>query len=291
MFDVTSAHKGRRQRPPRILVYGVEGIGKSTFADGFPNAIFISTEDGLDDVDCVSFPLCKSYDDVIGWLDALVYQKHSYQTVVIDTLDWLERLIWEKLKSDAKVDTIEKVDGGYGKGYVKALTLFGEVIGKLRRLRDDKNMIVVLTAHAKIENVNSLETDKFRRLAPKLHPSAQALVNEWVDLILLATRESGAAKGEKGGARIIRSEHTGISVGKSRPDIPATLPMDAKVLLAAIKKAQTTKTQRKTNNGENQEIADPDEGRTGSGEGASENGTGNGESENEGGDGTSESDD
>jgi hypothetical protein len=82
---------GRTSAPPRLLVYGTEGIGKSTLASHAPRPIFIQTEDGLGEIDCHKFPLANSFDDVVGSLEALRTEKHDYQSVVVDSLDWLER--------------------------------------------------------------------------------------------------------------------------------------------------------------------------------------------------------
>ena len=114
---------GRQPKPPRVLLYGVEGIGKSTFGSQAPNPIFIQTEDGLDELDCDRFPLATTFDDVVAALKTLRQEKHDYESVVIDSLDWLERLVWDKLCQRYGVESIEKVDGGYARGYMHALTL------------------------------------------------------------------------------------------------------------------------------------------------------------------------
>lgn len=104
------------------MIYGSEGIGKSTFAALVPNPVFVQTEDGLSEIDCSKFPLAKSFDDVVLQLQAVRDEQHDYGTVVIDSLDWLERLVWDRVCADYGVKSIEKADGGYGKGYVHALT-------------------------------------------------------------------------------------------------------------------------------------------------------------------------
>ena len=124
-------HTGKRQSPPRIVLYGTEGIGKSTTASQSPNPIFIQTEDGLDQIDCASFPLAVTFDDVINAIDSLIKGEHEYQSVVIDSLDWLERLIWDRLCKDYGVNSIEKVDGGYARGYTHALTLWRMLLSGL----------------------------------------------------------------------------------------------------------------------------------------------------------------
>ena len=80
-------HSGRRPAPPRILIYGTEGIGKSTTGAQAPRPIFIQTEDGLDQIDCRSFPLAKRYEEVVKALSALYAEEHDFQTVVIDSLE------------------------------------------------------------------------------------------------------------------------------------------------------------------------------------------------------------
>ncbi len=226
MSLLAQVHSGRRHRPPRLLIYGTEGIGKSTLAAQAPGAIVIPTEDGLDQIDCDSFPLARSFDDVLAYLTALATEEHEYKTVVIDSADWLERLIFDQVCKQYGAKSIEKVDGGYGKGYVHALTQWRQVIDALRYLREQKGMIVVLLAHAKIEKFADPESTSFDRFSPRLNKNAAALLCEWCDAILLATREHGAAKGEKsGGERILRCVGTPACLAKNRYDLPETLPL------------------------------------------------------------------
>src|ERR1051325_10517202 len=119
---------GRKPMPPRLMVYGTEGIGKSTLAAASPNPIFIQTEDGLSEIACSKFPLAVSLDDVLGALAELRGSDHPFHTVVIDSLDWLERLIWDAVCKEFRSTSIEKADGGYAKGYVHALTQWRKVI-------------------------------------------------------------------------------------------------------------------------------------------------------------------
>ena len=95
MSILEQVHSGRRHHPPRLLIYGSEGVGKSTLAAQAPKPVFIQTEDGLDQIECDSFPLARSFEDVLVCLTALSAEGHDYQTVVIDSADWLERLIFD----------------------------------------------------------------------------------------------------------------------------------------------------------------------------------------------------
>jgi len=122
MSLLAKVERGRTPKPSRILLYGIEGIGKSTFGSQAPKPIFIQTEDGLDEIARDKFPLAKAYEDVVQALGELRTEKHDYETVVIDSLNWLERLIWDKVCLDTGAKNIEKADGGYARGYMHALT-------------------------------------------------------------------------------------------------------------------------------------------------------------------------
>lgn len=240
---------GRARKPPRIMVYGIGGIGKSSYAAQTPKPIFIQTEDGLGEIDCHRFPLATAYDEVESELDELINEKHDYRTVVIDSLDWLERLIWDRLCKSYGVASIEKVDGGYGKGYVHALGLWRRVIDRLAVLRRQRGMMVMLIAHAKIEKFEDPEAPTYDRYSPRLNKHASALLTEWCDAVLFATRkiitrteEAGfnrtrtiaAGQGRDGGERIVRCIGGPSCVAKNRYNLPAELPLDWSALRAAI---------------------------------------------------------
>ncbi len=180
---------GRAPMPPRIMVYGTEGIGKSTIASRAPKPIFVQTEDGLGEIDCHKFPLARSLDDVHAGLAELLSEQHDYQTVVVDSLDWLERMIWDALCKNYGVSSIEKVDGGYGKGYVHALGSWRRVVDQLALVREQRNMMVVLLAHAKVERFEDPEETAYDRYSPRLNKHAGALISEWCDAVLFATRK------------------------------------------------------------------------------------------------------
>ena len=131
MGMLESVQSGRENKPPRIMIYGSEGVGKSTFGASAPNAIFVQTEDGLGEINCRKFPLAHNLSEVLAELTALRDEPHEYLTVVIDSADWLERLIFDEVCKEFGVRSIEKADGGYGKGYVHALTHWRKIIALL----------------------------------------------------------------------------------------------------------------------------------------------------------------
>ena len=126
------------------MVYGTEGIGKSTLAANAPKPIFVQTEDGLGEIACEKFPLSTSVDDVLAALAELGTEQHDYQTVVIDSLDWLERIIWDAVCREFRVASIEKADGGYQRGYIHSLTHWRKVVDALGALRAEKGMATIL---------------------------------------------------------------------------------------------------------------------------------------------------
>ena len=89
---ISSITRGKESCPPRIFLYGQEGVGKSTFGGSAPNPIFIQTEDGLSEIEASKFPLAESYEEALRYLEAIRDGEHEFQTLVIDSLDWLERL-------------------------------------------------------------------------------------------------------------------------------------------------------------------------------------------------------
>jgi len=115
MPALTDIVTGKRRAPRRVLLYGTQGIGKSTWAASAPLPVFIPTEDGLEDIGAPRFPVAKSYGDVMGALAALYNGPCEFRTVAIDSADWLERLIWAEVCAVKSVSAISEI--GYGKGY------------------------------------------------------------------------------------------------------------------------------------------------------------------------------
>jgi len=247
--------KGRRQSPPRLMIYGTEGIGKSTTASQAPKPIFIPTEDGLDQIECDSFPLAKKIADVEASLQALINEQHDYESVVVDSLDWLERLIWDKLCEQYGVSSIEKVDGGYQRGYTHALTHWRKVLDDLNTLRNQRGMCVIVLAHAKVEKFEDPEAMAYDRYSPRLHKHASALITEWADAVLFATRKMitktentgfgqartiAEALGKDGGERTLRCVGSPACVAKNRYSLPAELPLSWQSLMNALIANSTT---------------------------------------------------
>jgi len=225
--------RGPQVKPRRVMLYGIHGIGKSTFGAAAPQPVFIQTEDGLDNIDCARFPLATSFDDVMAALMEIYSDQHEFQTVVIDSLDWLERLIWAHVCRTRDKDAIE--DFGYGKGYTFALDPWQTVLDGLGALRNERHMMVILLAHSKIERFENPETDAYDRYSPRLHKHASAMIQEWCDEVLFATYQVHTKQTDEGfdrtrtrglgsGDRIIRTTERPAHMAKNRLSLPEELP-------------------------------------------------------------------
>lgn len=240
--------RGRLERPLRIMIYGVEGVGKSSFASHAPRVVFLGAEDGTTQLDVARFPEPHTWLEAIEAVDELAQSQHDYQTLAIDTLDWLEPLCWAHLyttrrtKTGARAQSIE--DYGYGAGYKVALDVWRTFVAALERLRAARSMHVITIAHSTIKRLNNPEGDDYDRYVPKLNEHAAGLFKEWSDVVLFARHETlthdtgGRTKGISSGARIVQTEHSAAFDAKNRHDLPPRLPLDWDAFMAAMKAHQ-----------------------------------------------------
>jgi len=226
---------GKTAAPRRVMLYGTQGIGKSTFASCAPKPIFLQTEDGLGEIDCDKFPLVTTFSEAMGALSELYTEPHPYQTVVVDSLDWLERLIFAEVCRKRNVESIEEI--GYAKGYAFALTQWREFLEGLSALRNDRGMTAILIAHARIERFENPETEAYDRYVPRLHKLAAAVIQEWCDEVLFATYKVYTKQSDEGfnrkrtqgvgsGERIVRTQERPAHVAKNRLNLPDEMPLD-----------------------------------------------------------------
>jgi hypothetical protein len=227
---------GKTALPPRIVLHGVHGIGKSTYAAGAPSPIFIQTEDGLGNLNVPRFPLPEKLDDVFQALGLLINEPNEYQTVVIDTADWLEKLIWRTVCDESKVKSIEQI--GYGKGYIFAMIYWDRIFTALNTLRDSGRAIVVL-AHNEIKTYSPPDNDSYDQFVIKLHKHAATKLVEWADIVLFAGYKvivnSETGKAINNSDRVIHAANKPAWVAKTRYTLPDELGMDFNELITAIK--------------------------------------------------------
>jgi hypothetical protein len=205
------------------------------------------TEDGADAVDANAFPLATSLADVYSAVATLINQDHDFQTLFIDSLDWLEPLVQDHVCKANNWKNIEQP--GFGKGYVAAAEEWRNLLSGLEVLRADKGMGIILIAHDKIKRIEDPLTEGFDSHVLKLHDRAGALVQEWADVIGYAgyrifTNKTDAGFGNKEtkatttGERILHVEPHPAHCGGNRFGLQ-NMPLDWTAFQAALTKAQS----------------------------------------------------
>ena len=241
-FDLSSISKTKRLRAPKIVIAGPGKIGKTTFASQAPNAVGILTEDGADAVDASAFPLCKSLHDVYTSIRTLLKEEHDFESVFLDSLDWLEPLLHQHVCEANKWASIEAP--GYGKGYIAAGDEWRTLLSNLEALRQQRNMAVILIAHDKIKRFESPLHEGYDQYTLKLHDRAGALVQEWADVIgwanyRVVTTQSDAGYGNKEtkarstGERILHVEPHPAHMGGNRFGLK-NMPLSWEAFTAAL---------------------------------------------------------
>jgi hypothetical protein len=239
-FDLNSIKRGQDIKPPRIFVYGVEGIGKTTFAAGASEPIFLQSEDGQGSLDIARFPMVETIDQVREAIGTLYSETHNFGTLVVDSADWLEQIIARE--TEAKHDAKELA---YGKAALKQAEIWQELLGGFNALRNDKGMSVILIGHSQIKRFDSPETEPYDRYSPKLQERSNALVREWADAVLFANYRTVVKKSEVGfnkevargittGERLLHTTEKPAYMAKNRYAFPDTLPLSWEAVSNAI---------------------------------------------------------
>lgn len=216
----------------KVVIYGPEGIGKSTFAAKFPRAVFIDTEGSTSNMDVARVDPPQRWQDILDAVDWFLKNPGELGTLVIDTIDWAEALAFRAVCEDKKVGGIEDIP--YGKGYTFAKDKIRTLLDKLSALKD-LGVNVVLVAHAIISKFEQPdELGSYDRFALKLNQKNIApLVKEWADLLLFAnyrtdvvTTQDGKKKATGGKKRVMYTERSACWDAKNRFGLEDPLPFD-----------------------------------------------------------------
>lgn len=221
--------RGKRQGAIRAVIYGTEGIGKSTLAAQIPDALLIDTEDGTGQIDAARV-IALDWRAIEHATKELIADTQGFRAVVIDTADWLEKALIEHVLRQAGKKSIE--DFGYGKGY----TIIQEHVVRYLALLDQliaKGVHVIFVAHAKVVRTSPPDqTDGFDRYELKLTRQVAPLLKEWADLVLfcnyrvqIVEGSDGRLKAQGGKERIMHAVHSAAWDAKNRFGLPDELPM------------------------------------------------------------------
>ena len=251
-LSLAHAQRGRANAPLRILVYGDAGVGKTTFAGAAPSPIFICAEDGAGELDVTRFVFDhetqrtrpESFAELLAALRVIESDRHDFRTLVIDTLDAIEPLVWtELLRREGKGNKhIDEWGGGYNKGQRAAVNVWQEMISALDRIRGKRGMTVILLDHACVSKFKNPEAQDFGRWTPKIEANASALVVGWCDDVLFARLEITVATDGKGrnakgvstGTRQLQTQGDAWFLAKNRHHLPEVLPLDYAEFEAAV---------------------------------------------------------
>lgn len=246
MSKLNQIIKGRISRPLLLLVYGPDGVGKSSFGSKAPNPIFFGPESGTDYLDVCRYPEPKNWKEVLEGLDDLIVSPHEYRTLVVDSLDWMEPLLFSQIiiEDGKKAKTIETACGGYGKGYVEAEKRWkDEFIERLNILRFKRKMNIILIAHSDVVNFPDPESQtEYKRYELKLNKRGSAKFREYVDAVLFVTFRTFIKKDANSdkvrtfgmGDRVIMTEKRPAYDAKNRYGLQHELNLDWDELVMAI---------------------------------------------------------
>lgn len=230
--SLASLQKSRPPKDPITVLYGVAGVGKDTLASEFPNPVLICTpgENPPAGVEVDTFPEVGTFAGLMETFEALFNEDHSFGTLAISALAGIERMVWSETCRRNGWKSIE--EPGYGRGYVEADAVWGEVLDALRALREQKEMKIVLIGHTEIKNFDDPASSSYSRYQPNLHKRAADPVLAAADIVAFVNFrvsikvEKGQFGAEKKaadgvGQRILYLEERPGFIAKNRYGMPA----------------------------------------------------------------------
>lgn len=229
--------RGKIHTAKKVLIYGPEGIGKSTLASKFPDAVFIDTEGSTKELDVARFDAPSSWQMLLDEIRYVIQEPSTCKTLVIDTADWAEDLCSKAVCSKYHKDGIE--DFGYGKGYTYLEESFGEMLNLLTDVTK-RGIHVVVTAHAQMRKFEQPEeAGAYDRWELKLSKKCSPMVKEWADMVLFANYKTIVVKIDgknkvQGGNRVMYTSHHACWDAKNRFGLPDEIPMDYEAIRLCI---------------------------------------------------------
>ena len=217
---------GKIKKAQRIVIYGSEGIGKSTFASKFPKPLFIDTEGSTEHLDVARTPVPTSWTMLKQLLGQIAKDPMGYKTIVIDTADWAERLCITEIcaKGDGKGVKNGLEDFGYGKGYTYLAEEFGRLLDFLNEMKE-QGLNIVFLAHCMLKRFEQPdENGSYDRYELKLEKKTSPLLKEWADMVLFANyktivTEIEGKKKASGGQRVMYTSHRPSWDAKNRHNL------------------------------------------------------------------------
>lgn len=228
--------RGKIAHAKKVIIYGPEGIGKSTFASKFPDPLFIDTEGSTKEMDISRMPEPSSWEMILEEIAYVKARPDICRTLVIDTADWAEAMCIEHICSKHQKDGLESF--GYGSGYIYEKEEFGRFLNRLEEIVK-AGIHVVLTAHAQMRKFEQPDEmgayDRWElKLGKKTTSQISPLIKEWADMVLfanyktfsVAVDDNGKKHKAQGGSRVMYATHHPCWDAKNRYGLPEEMPFD-----------------------------------------------------------------
>lgn len=231
--------KGPTKLPPKIMLIGVEGVGKSTAGASMPNPIFICGESGLVGPQFDGIPnfTPESWKDILDFCEELATTPGDFRTLVIDTLDWVEPMLYAHVCAEGKQKNIEGF--GYGKGYVLAQQEARKLLVALDKV-NRAGLNILLLSHSQLRKVQNVLGDDYDHFESKLNGKVGGIFKEWADAVLFARFETFVEKVDNkvkaygGSTRVVETTHSAAWDAKNRYGLPEQMPLDMLAILTAM---------------------------------------------------------
>lgn len=242
MSLLESIKKGPSTRPPKIMLIGQEGVGKSTAGAKMPNPVFLCVESGLVGPQFADTPSFTptSWAESLAFCEELASNPSGYKTLVIDTLDWVEPMLYAHVVAAAKKNDIKHIeDFGYGKGYVIAQQEARKMLAVLDKV-NAAGLAVLILSHSQLKTVKNPEGDDYDHFESKVNTKVAGIFKEWCDAVLFArfeiyVRKDGMkVKAQGGTERIVQTTHSAAWDAKNRYGLPEVMDLDMSEIYTRI---------------------------------------------------------
>ena len=240
-MKLSSITTGKIRRPIRAVVYGVEGVGKSSFCAAAPDAVFIGAEDGTSQLDVARFPQPSNFGDIMSAICELYDNDHDFKTLVIDSADWAQKLCFAAVAKEGGQNSIEGF--GYGKGYAMAAERYMQMMRGLDALVN-QGMNVLIVAHSQIATFQDPAGDSYDHYTIACDKRINPMLKEWADAVLFADFDKSTKQVGEGfnkrviaksyGARVMYTEHRASHDAKNRYNLPERMPLDWPAFIQAV---------------------------------------------------------
>jgi len=235
---------GASHEPLRVFLHGVEGIGKTTFASGAPNAVFVGPEDGGGDLDIARITV-TTWEELLGAVSALTNDPHTFATVVFDTADFIERMCHAFVGKGKSIESF-----GFGKGYKMAAEEQVKLIQSLDALRAKRRVSIIALAHTGIVKFDDPTESSYDRYQPRMHKESAGLWTGWADVVLFANYDVKVRVADGGNTpdllkkgkavdrapdRILYTERRPAFDAKNRYSLPFEIPLSWEAFAKAIR--------------------------------------------------------